>query len=148
MLKSALDTSALKIIEKLIGICSKGGFTLTKFITNNADIWVKFSEEGLKTGTLNCHLNVSSLLDNQAPWMQWCLKDYAFNDIKLREANQATSGSILSAFNKVYDPFSFAAPFCHMEKRILQSFMVQEFRLGQSVTRWCSDGREQGISNS
>ena len=106
-------------------MCSKGGFNLTKFVSNSKDV-VNAIEDSDKSKSLkNLDITSEPLPVERALGVQWCVENDCFIfSIKIKE-KPATRRGILSAVSSVFEPLGFAAPFMLKIKQMLQELCAE-----------------------
>ncbi|XP_013856311.1 uncharacterized protein LOC106512189, partial [Austrofundulus limnaeus] len=114
------EESAVTMAEDLIAICSRGGFTLTQWISNSREVLQCIPGE-LRSQTL-CELNLDSdeLPLDRALGLQWCTETDSFKfKLKVKE-KPSTKRGMLSTISSIYDPLGFLAPLVLPAKLLLQ----------------------------
>ena len=120
MLKSYVnDTEALRQVPELIKLCEEGGFSLTKFVSNSAEVLKSIPEEK-KASTAQIEKEIWASHIERALGVTW----YVENDklgfrIALNNAPLTRRG-MLSTISSSFDPFGTAGPFLIKGKRLLQ----------------------------
>ena len=113
------ETEAISLVSELRTLLSKGGFQLTKWISNSRRVIesVPTSERAI---------SVKDLLLNQLPCecalgTRWDVETDTFGfKISLRD-KPSTRRGILSIVSSIYDPLGFIAPFILPAKCLLQT---------------------------
>ena len=111
-------TEAIPLVSDLCELLSKGGFRLTKWISNSLRVIesVPISERAV---SVKDHL-LDQLPIERALAVRWDVESDTFGfKITLRDRPSTRTG-VLSVVSSVYDPLGFAAPFILPAKRILQ----------------------------
>lgn len=106
--------------KDLIAICSRGGFTLTQWISNSREVLQSIPEE-LRSKTL-CELDLDrdKLPVDKALGLQWCIETDSFKfKLKVKE-KPSTKRGMLSMISSIYDPLGFLAPLILPAKLLLQ----------------------------
>ena len=111
--------AAVKLVDELKQLCAKGGFNLTKFVSNRPEVTESLPNidktELMKSAELGCDAIVERALG--------VLWDFKQDNFKLKVQNQQrplTRRGILSATSSFFDPLGFAAPVLMVPKLILQ----------------------------
>lgn len=113
------EEDAVTMAKDLIAICSKGGFTLTQWISNSREVLQCIPEE-LRSKTL-CELDLDrdKLPVDRALGLQWCIETDSFKfKLKVKE-KPSTKQGILSMISSIYDPLGFLAPLILPAKLLL-----------------------------
>lgn len=106
------EAEALQIIQDLTAMLQRGGFHLSKWITNSRTVLTSIPEEERSRTTKDLDLNrddlpMERLLDCTSVW-------------RPVEARPHTRGGILSVISSIYDPLGFLSPFILPPKLLLQ----------------------------
>ena len=119
MLKS-LEDEAVSLMARVQQVCAKGGFNLTKFISNSPavikSIPVEKRAESLKKFELLQKLPIERALG-----VIWSVENDTFGfRIEMHDSLPLTRRSILSSISSIYDPCGLASPFLLKGRKILQ----------------------------
>lgn len=104
----------------LRSLLSRGGFRLTKWISNSRRVLETIPEVERAKEVKTLDLSKDYLPVERALGVRWCVETDTFGfkvDIKLKPL---TRRGILSVVSSVYDPLGLAAPFMLPAKRLLQ----------------------------
>ena len=128
LLKSVgTEDKAIELINNVKGICAKGGFKLTKFVSNSRKVIDTVPEIDRTKELKGLDLGQDKLPIGRALGVQWCVESDVFNfRIELKD-RPCTRRGILSTISSIYDPLGFIAPAVLSGKMILQ-------RLSQSAS--------------
>ncbi|KAI2646661.1 NEDD4 family-interacting protein 2 [Labeo rohita] len=121
LLKSLpLEEDAVAMVKDLITICSRGGFTLTQWISNSREVLQSIPVE-LRSQTLKeLDLAKDELPVDRALGLQWCIEMDSFKfKVKVKE-KPSTKRGMLSIISSIYDPLGFLAPLILPAKLLLQ----------------------------
>ena len=114
----ATDESAIYLARELRELLSKGGFRLTKWLSNSRKVVESIPEAERATAVKN--LDFDNPIIERALGVQWQVSSDTFSfNINIRD-RPATRRGLLSFINAVYDPLGFVAPFILTAKVILQ----------------------------
>ena len=111
---------AVSHVDELRSLLQRGGFRLTKWISNSREVLESIPESERAQEIKKLDLQRDELPIERALGVQWRIETdkFGFNvNIKLRPP---TRRGILSVVGTVFDPFGFAAPFVLTAKKILQ----------------------------
>ena len=101
-------------------MCQKGGFKLTKFISNSREVLTTIPEERHYEKIKDQYLNIGDLPVERALGVHWNIEnDYLGFKINLND-KPVTRRGMLSTISSVYDPLGIAAPFVLEGRKILQ----------------------------
>ena len=106
--------------------CGKGGFQLTKFISNQQSVLESIPEEERSKEVKLLDLNYDDLLIERALGVQWCVKSDTFAFRIIVKDKPLTRRGILSSISSIYDPLGFAAPFTLTAKKLLHDLCREE----------------------
>ena len=110
--EQAIDLS-LKLISLL-----RGGFQLTKFLTNCREVLRAIPEEERAAPPL--HLDLDRLPMNHTLGLCWDAETHEFYFTSISTEKPATKGGILSLLSSLFDPLGFLAPYVLPIKALLQ----------------------------
>ena len=116
---TSTEEKAISLAHDLIDICGRGGFRLTKWVSNSKSVLESIppSERSEETKALDFD---ESLPSQKALGMLWLMEPDMFGyklDIKDRPA---TRRGMLSVTSSVYDPLGFVSPAILPAKQMLQ----------------------------
>ena len=106
--------------------CAKGGFRLTKFISNHRSVLESIPEEERSKEVKLLDLNYDDLPIERALGVQWCVESDTFGFRIIVKDKPLTRRGILSSVSSIYDPLGFAAPFTLTAKKLLQDLCREE----------------------
>ena len=119
---------AITLVQSLINICNKGGFRLTKWVSNNRAVLDSIPSTELAKEFKLLKLGsegIDKLPVERALGVHWSVELDSFGfDISLKD-RPPTRRTILSDISSVYDPLGFAAPVILIPKILLQSMCKQ-----------------------
>ena len=114
------EADGKKQIACLRQACAKGGFRLTKFISNYRSVLESIPEEERSKQVKLLDLNYDDLPIERALGVQWCVESDTFGFRIIVKDKPLTRRGILSSVSSIYDPLGFAAPFTLTAKKLLQ----------------------------
>lgn len=114
-------TEGIKLVEELRTMLQRGGFRLTKWVSNSREVLdsIPASEKAPSVANLT--------LDDKLPYektlgLQWNIESDVFSfNVNLKE-KPATRRGILSVTSSLYDPLGLVAPVILLPKLMLQDF--------------------------
>ena len=120
-LKSAKDDkTAVELVQGVRQTCHKGGFNLTKFISNSRAVLDSVPPDQRSKGAKDLDLDHDRLPIERALGVEWCVESDVFGFRIVVDEKPPTRRGILSTVSSVYDPLGFVAPFILPAKKILQ----------------------------
>ncbi len=128
------EDSTTELIRDLTTVCAKGGFHLTKFVSNSRAVLetIPIEERSKETRTLD--LDRDTLPIERTLGMQWCVELDLFEFRIILSNKPPTRRGILSTVSSVYDPLGFAAPFILPAKKILQDLCREDIGWDDEVS--------------
>ena len=119
LLKSVLTPeNAITLMEQLIELCAKGGFNLTKFVSNNRKVW--FTIPRAKRADPSLDVNLDELPVDRTLGVRWHIESDTFGFKVLELGKTNTMRGVLSTICSVFDPLNLAAPVMLPAKQIMQ----------------------------
>ena len=114
----ASDNAAIRLARQLRELLSRGGFKLTKWLSNSRKVIESVPES--ERAALVKNLDFDQLPVERALGVQWNVSSDKFGFRIVIKDRPVTRRGILSIVSSVYDPLGFAAPFILNAKLILQ----------------------------
>ena len=110
---------ALTLIQEVTDLCKRGGFNLTKFISNKKDVLFQIPDELRRNGAKDKDLT-GSLPIERALGIFWDAENDVIKfKIDLKDQPMTKRG-MLSVISSMYDPLGLACPFLLQGRRVLQ----------------------------
>lgn len=134
---------AVRLTCDLMELCSKGGFQLTKWVSNSKAMLSTIKEEDRGKDLRSLDLEKDQLPTHHALGLLWSVEENTFRfDIKVTDKLHTRRG-ILS----VYDPLGFLAPLTLPVKQLLQELRGQRYGWDEPIpivqsmqwVRWIQD---------
>lgn len=100
---------AVDLVNDLQALCSKGGFHLTKWVSNSRSVLLSIPEEERATGVKDLDLSHNTLSMERAHGVQWYTKTDSFKFQTNVQDKPITRRGILSIVSSTYDPLGFLA---------------------------------------
>ena len=113
--------SAIALMENLIKLCAKGGFNLTKFVSNNRKVWTSIPLG--KRADPSLDVNRDELPVDRALGVRWHIESETFGFKVLEFEKDNTMRGVLSTTCSVFDPLNLAAPVMLPAKQIMQELL-------------------------
>lgn len=141
------EEEAEKMVKDLTDICQKGGFHLTKWISNNRGVLLSIPEEDRSKNLHELDLDRDQLPVERALGLLWCVESDTFKfKLALKEQPHTRRG-ILSMVSSIYDPLGFLAPLTLSAKLLLQDMCRRNYEwddeihpiLQQQWAKWLRD---------
>ena len=110
--------SSIRLMEQLVELCTKGGFNLKKFVSNDRKPWAAIPLAKRADRSLN--INLDELPVDRALGVRWLVESDTFGFKVLELGKTDTMADLLSTICSVFDPLNFAAPVMLPGKQIMQ----------------------------
>ena len=111
---------AVNGIKQLQELCSRGGFNLTKFISNKQEVIKSIPDDKRKPNIRNELVTLGNLPEERALGVKWDTQNDTLGFyIKLAD-KPLTRRGLLSTLSSVYDPLGLGAPFLLKGRQIIQ----------------------------
>ena len=114
------ENDAIAHVNHLQALLSRGGFRLTKWVSNSRKVLQAIPKPELSKELRRLDLSKDEIPAQRALGMQWCVETDTFTFNIGIKPRQPTRRGILSIVSSVFDPLGFAAPFVLFAKQILQ----------------------------
>ena len=121
----ATTEEAVRLVEDLPALLRRGGFRLTKWISNRREVLASVAEKDFAPSVKSLDLELEDLPINRALGMQWNTEDDTFGFRTIPDVKANTRREILSVMSSLYDPLGLAAPVILPAKQILQKLCKQ-----------------------
>ncbi|XP_077997089.1 uncharacterized protein LOC144450360 [Glandiceps talaboti] len=112
------DGEATSLVNQLSELLERGGFHLTKWISNSRQVLASIPAKERAPSVMN--MDLEELPVDRALGVQWNIENDTFNFRIGNKLKEETRRGILSCVASVYDPLGFASPFILPAKCILQ----------------------------
>ena len=108
--------AAIRMAQQLIDLCARGGFKLTKFVSNDLQVLAEIPEEKRAVSCLD--LKLEELPTERALGVKWDIESdtLGFKVTEMEKPN--TMRGVLSTLSAVFDPLNFVAPVILSAKQI------------------------------
>jgi len=124
---------AISHSRDLCQLLRKGGFRLTKWISNNREVLNTIPEAERNKNIKELNLSTDNLPIERALGVHWNIERDEFGfKIDLKDKPYTRRG-ILSTVSSVYDPLGFVAPFSLSAKSILQDLCRRKLEWDQEI---------------
>ena len=112
------EHDAIYLVKNLTELLKKGGFRLTKWLSNSRGVVESIPESERATSVKNLDFGHAPI--ERALGVQWCVSSDTFGFSIIVKDRPATRRGILSVVSSVYDPLGFVSPFILSAKILLQ----------------------------
>lgn len=133
-LKSVPATDkAARLSGQLRELLSRGGFRLTKWISNDRNVIATVPVTERAPSVVN--LDLEDLPVERTLGVQWAMETDDFNFRIMDEGKALTRRGILSVVSSMYDPLGFVAPIILPAKSLLQSLCKQKYGWDEEISQ-------------
>ena len=103
-------SQAVEITKELQELLAKGGFQLTKVMSNEREVLNSFSPEHRAPAVKNLDLNLDSLPMDRALGIHWNVEADTFNLVVSGKSQTETRKGVMSSIATIYDPLGLVGP--------------------------------------
>ena len=111
---------AVHAIKQLQELCSRGGFNLTKFISNKQEVIKSIPDDKRKPNVRNELVTLGNLPEEKVLGVKWDTQNDTIGFYIKFADNPLTRRGLLSTLSSVYDPLGLAAHFLLKGRQIIQ----------------------------
>jgi len=122
----ATDTQPVRLAGQLRELLSRGGFRLTKWISNSREVINSVPESERVPSVKDLDLNKNLALTERALGVQWNVQADTFSFKIASKEKPATRRGILFIVSSIYDPLGFVSPCILPAKAILQDLCLKD----------------------
>ena len=133
------DERAIFLVDNLTELLRRGGFRLTKWLSNSRKVVESIPE--VERATVVKNLDFDLPIIERALGVRWDVASDTFSFSITIKDRPATRRGLLSVISSVYDPLGFVAPFVLPAKILLQDLCKRKFDWDdpipqEDLTRW------------
>ena len=114
------EQKAVEHVGSLCTLLSRGGFKLTKWVSNSRGVLQAIPEKERAKDIKDMDIRKDELPVQRALGVQWCVESDSFRFKVNISSRPPTRRGILSLASAIFDPLGFLAPFVLTAKEILQ----------------------------
>jgi len=133
------EDEAILLIEEHTAVCQRGGFPLSKWITNSRKVLSSIPEADRAKEVKELNLDRDRLPTERALGVQWCVEDDNFTFNVVIKPQPHTRRGILSMVSSIYDPIGFLAPFTLPAKLLLQELCRINYGWDEEIPKMYSE---------
>ena len=120
------ESHAVMIVQQLTSLLAKGGFRLTKWLTNNKIVLATIPESERSKSLQK--LELSSTSNDRVLGIKWNFEADIFSfSVNLPKSTLMSRRGILSIISSIFDPLGFIAPVMLSSKLLLQELCREGF---------------------
>lgn len=124
---------AIVLVKDLSDLCAEGGFTLTKWVSNDRRVLSTIPTELRATELRDLNLTQDVLPIERALGVQWCTENDVFTyNIKPQDKSKTRRG-ILSIVNSTFDPLGFLAPLILPAKLLMRDLCKEKLGWDEDI---------------
>jgi hypothetical protein len=125
------DEKGARLVQQLCELLAKGGFRLTKWISNSRHVLAGIPENDTVASLVN--LDLEDLPVERALGVKWNVETDKFQFGTIKGDKPVTRRGILSVVSSLHDPLGFMAPFILPAKMLLQTLCKQNLGWDEPV---------------
>ena len=134
------EKDAIELVQAVKGMRAKGGFNLTKFVSNSRQVMMSVPPEDRAKDIKGLDLSIDKLPIERALGVHWCIESDAFTfRIELKD-KPCTRRGILVTISTIFDLLGLIAP-------VVRSRDLSRKRLGRA-NRWRSPRKVGKVEKS
>eukprot|EP00064_Thunnus_orientalis_P022985 superscaffoldBa00008270_g23209 len=137
---------AVQLYKNLKEMCSKGGFHLNKWLSNNHSVLARIPEEERAKEVKTLNLDRDKLPMERALGTQWDIERDIFTFSTVLKPQPTTRRGILSVVSSIYDPLGFLAPVVLSAKQILQELCKAKLGWDENIQKEHFDRWQRWLS--
>ena len=126
---------ATELSEDLQEACRKGGFHLTKWISNDRKVIEAIPKEERASGVQELIFDKEKLPQERALGIIWCAESDSFSVNIQTKPRPLSKRGMLSSLSSVYDPLGFVAPVILVAKALLQNLCRKGIGWDEEIPR-------------
>ncbi|KAK7878865.1 hypothetical protein WMY93_034256, partial [Mugilogobius chulae] len=116
----AAEEEALILCHELVSLCAKGGFCLTKWLSNRTAVLDSIPEARKAKGVKQWDLEREFLPIERVLGVEWCIRSDTFKFKIVLKNRPLTRRGILSTVSSIYDPLGMLSPVVLKAKKLLR----------------------------
>lgn len=128
-------SEGIKLVEQLCALLNRGGFRLTKWVSNDMDVLAKIPMNERARSLVN--LDMQDISVEHALGVLWNVKTDKFQFDTVKKTKPATRRGVLSIVSSLYDPLGFISPCILPAKILLQSLC--KMKIGWDTEMGCEE---------
>lgn len=116
----ATEKEAVSLYKNLVSLCSKGGFFLTKRLSNRSGVLEAIPESNRAKTVEGLNMELDTLPVERVLGVEWSITSDSFRFRITLKDQPLTRRGILSTVSSIYDPLGMLSPVILTAKRILR----------------------------
>lgn len=114
------EEEAVTLYRELVALCERGGFCLTKWLSNRPRVLECIPETNRAKGVIKLDFEQPSLPVERVLGVEWCIQSDMFKFKIVLKERPLTRRGILSTVSSIYDPLGMLSPVVLVAKLILR----------------------------
>ena len=136
LLKSFADVEqAIYVCKQLQSLLARGGFQLTKWMSNNREVLSAFPEDEHAPAIKNLDLKSECLPTDRALGIHWDVEEDTFKLVVSAREHPENRKGVLSSIATVYDPLGFASPLILIGREINQELCRLKYDWNEALPK-------------
>ena len=127
------EEEAVQMVQDLIHLCQKGGFNLSKWVSNSSTVLASIPVENRAHEIKEFDLDKERLQLERALGLQWFVHTDEFKFRITPQEQPQTRRGILSVVSSLYDPLGFLSPFTLLAKFMLQDLCKRKYGWDEKI---------------
>ncbi|KAG1659447.1 hypothetical protein GQR58_022558 [Nymphon striatum] len=140
-MESVSNNEGVDLARNLMGLLDSGGFTLTKWVSNNQQVLQSIPEDKLAKQRNKIKFELNQMVMNEkALGVCWNVQEDSLGFMYEPKEKPLTRRGLLSMMSSIYDPFGLLNPFMVRGKKLIQYVVYPETGLGRYYQGERSEG--------
>lgn len=141
------EQEAVQLVRELTSLCQKGGFRLTKWVSNSRTVLMHIPKEDRAREVRELDLDRDKLPVERALGLLWSVENDQFKfNITVKEKPH-TRRNMLSIVSSIYDPLGFLCPLTLSAKLLLQELCRNKHDWDSRIPQAASDKWSRWIND-
>ena len=128
------EKEAVTLVENIRAACQRGGFRLTKWLSNNKNVLYSIPADERAAEVRSLDLEDNSLPTERALGVLWSSENDTFGYQISLPNKPATRRGILSVVSSLYDPLGLVCPAILPAKRLLQDLCREKLEWDEEIS--------------
>ncbi|XP_035257600.1 uncharacterized protein LOC118218934 [Anguilla anguilla] len=133
------EQEAVELVKELTSLCQKGGFRLTKWMSNSRTVLAHIPKEDRAHEVRELDLDRDKLSIERALGLLWSVEDDMFKFNIIVKDKPHTRRNMLSIVSSIYDPLGFLCPLTLPVKLLLQELCRSKHDWDSRIPQAASD---------
>ena len=121
------EDEAVETSKEMASMLMKGGFSLTKWMSNSKSVMAEFPQDQQATSFKNLDPKFEVLPSEKALGIQWSTEDDLFRFMVSKKTYPDNRKGVLASIAGMYDPLGFASPLVLLGKFLNQGLCKSKY---------------------